>query len=159
MVSAARVKLCPAHWTGVAAAHVLTNRKLRRAGSAENGALVPFAFRPDRGRMPRERCVAILAGIVNSAALHFDGNDVSRAAVVLATGLGIELNPADLWMPSLHLVWLTLSQFSWRVKYLPTNFVIPSLACKHLPHGRREAPAQAELGRATLKIADLDLRL
>jgi hypothetical protein len=52
--------------------------------------------------MTSERFMAILAGIVDSAALHFYGNNVGRSAVVLASGLGVELNPADLWRLSLH---------------------------------------------------------
>ena len=119
VVSAAGVKLRPARGTGIPAAHILTNREFSRAGTAKDGALVPLAFRPDRRGMPCERRVAILAGIVNSAALHFDGNDVSRAAVVLATRLGIELNPADFWMPCRHWV--------GRVKHLSTDFAIPFL--------------------------------
>lgn len=41
--------------------------------------------------MAGERRVAILAGIVEAATFHLDGDDVGRPAIVLATGLYIEI--------------------------------------------------------------------
>jgi hypothetical protein len=41
--------------------------------------------------MVGERGVAVGAGIVKAATFHLDGDDVSRAVIVLATGLRIEI--------------------------------------------------------------------
>ena len=54
-------------------------------------ASVPFDLGPDFNRMARERIVAVLAGVVDAAAFHFDGNDVERGVVVEAAGLGVEV--------------------------------------------------------------------
>ena len=49
--------------------------------------LGPFTLQPHRYRMIGERLVAILAGIIKAATFHLDGDDVSRPAIMLATGL------------------------------------------------------------------------
>jgi len=76
---------------------VFANGKLCAAGSAQNGLLVEFAAWPDLDGMTGERDVAVLAGVVHAAALHFDGDNVGGRMVVQATRLRIELQPADVW--------------------------------------------------------------
>jgi hypothetical protein len=49
--------------------------------------LGPFTLQPHCYRMIGERLVAILAGIVEAATFHLDGDGVSRPAIMLATGL------------------------------------------------------------------------
>ena len=49
--------------------------------------LVPFTLRPDSYWMIGERLVAILAGIVQAATFHLDGDDVSRPVIMLTPGL------------------------------------------------------------------------
>lgn len=39
--------------------------------------------------------MAILAGVVGVATLHFDRNDVERAVVMSASGLGIQINSVN----------------------------------------------------------------
>ena len=46
----------------------------------------PFTLQPHCYRMIGEHLVAILAGIVKAATFHLDGDDVSRPAIMLATG-------------------------------------------------------------------------
>ena len=47
--------------------------------------------------MTGEHLVAILAGIVDAAALHFDGDNVRGTAVVLAASLRVEIAAAHEW--------------------------------------------------------------
>jgi hypothetical protein len=47
--------------------------------------------------MARERDMAVFAGIVGGAALHFDGDDVRLRMVVQATRLRIEIQSTNLW--------------------------------------------------------------
>jgi hypothetical protein len=42
--------------------------------------------------MVGERLVAVFASVVKAATLHLDGNDVGWPAIMLATGLGIEID-------------------------------------------------------------------
>jgi hypothetical protein len=41
--------------------------------------------------MARECVVTILAGVIDTAAFHFDGDDVEWRMVVKAAGLGVEV--------------------------------------------------------------------
>ena len=79
------------------ALEVLGDGEFGTASSAEDGRLVPFGLLPDLDGMPGQRNVAILAGVIESAALHLDGDDVGGAVVVEAAGLGIEVQSADFW--------------------------------------------------------------
>ena len=79
------------------ALEVLGDGEFGTAGSAEDGRLLPLRLRPDLDGMPGQRNVAILAGVVEAAALHLDGDDVGGAVVVEASGLGIEVQSADFW--------------------------------------------------------------
>jgi len=71
------------------------NRQLGTAGAAENGLVVPFGLRPKFDGVIGEGLVAIFAGVVGGAAFHFDGDDVGRAVVMEAAGLGIEIETAN----------------------------------------------------------------
>jgi 3-methyladenine DNA glycosylase Mpg len=48
--------------------------------------------------MAGKRDVAVFAGIIDTAALHFDGDDVRRFMVVQTTRLGIQMQSSDLWI-------------------------------------------------------------
>jgi hypothetical protein len=51
--------------------------------------------------VPRQFDVAILAGVVDPAAFHLDGDNVRRRVVVLATRLRVEADSAHTWsLPS-----------------------------------------------------------
>ena len=87
VVTAPRIELRATNRAARITMHVLENRQDRTAGAAEYSLLVPFIFRPDCYRMIGKCLVAILAGIVQAAAFHLDGDNVSRPVIVLATGL------------------------------------------------------------------------
>ncbi len=72
------------------------------AGAAENGWREPFGLRPRDEGVIAEGVVAVFAGVVSGAAFHFDGDDVGRAMVVEAAGLGIEVEAADFWNVCRH---------------------------------------------------------
>jgi hypothetical protein len=101
------------------ALQVLGDGEFGAAGSAEDGRLVPFGLRPELDGMAGESQVAILAGVIEPAAIHLDGDDVGRAVVVEAAGLGIEVEAADLWsfwghgVPGI-LSWLGTREEDWR---------------------------------------------
>ena len=57
--------------------------------------MMPFGLGPDFNGVAGESVVAIIAGVVSSAAFHFDGDDVERGVVMEAAGLGIEVEAAD----------------------------------------------------------------
>src|SRR6266403_3129439 len=78
------------------ALHVFGNRQLCAAGPTQNGFLIPFAAWPNLDGMTCERDMAVFAGIVGRAALHFDGDDVHLRMVVQATRLRIEIQSTDL---------------------------------------------------------------
>ena len=76
---------------------VLGDGEFGAAGSAEDGGLVPLGLRPDLDGMTGEGNMAILAGVVEAAALHLDGDDVCGVVVVEAAGLRIEVQSVDFW--------------------------------------------------------------
>ena len=47
--------------------------------------------------MAGERDVAVFAGVVDTAAFHFDGDDVRRLMVVQTTRLRIQMQSSDRW--------------------------------------------------------------
>ena len=49
-----------------------------------------------------ERIVALFAGVVGIAALHFDGDDVDWLVVVRAAGLSVEINSAHMGARGWH---------------------------------------------------------
>jgi hypothetical protein len=91
MVAASRVEGGMAHGANRVAFEVGGDCQLGAAGSAKNGLVVPFGLGPDFHRMSGEGVVAILAGEVDAAAFHFDGDDVERRVVVEAAGLRVEV--------------------------------------------------------------------
>ena len=91
VVATLRIELCPASRAARVTLHVLENGQHGSAGAAKHRLLVPFTLRPDRDPMAGERLVAILAGIVGTATLQLDGDNVVRSVIVLATGLRIEI--------------------------------------------------------------------
>jgi hypothetical protein len=97
VVPASRIECRGTDGAAKIALEVFANRKLCAAGSAQNGLLVEFAEWPQLDGMAGERDVAVLAGVVCAAALHFDGDDVGGRMVVQATRLGIEMQAADVW--------------------------------------------------------------
>jgi len=97
VAAASGVEGGPAGGAARVALKVLGDGEFGAAGTAEDGRLVPLGLRPDLDGMAGEGDVAILAGVIESAALHLDGDDVGGAVVVEAAGLGIEVQSADFW--------------------------------------------------------------
>jgi len=95
MVAAGGVEGSLASGAAGVALEVLGDGEFGAAGSAEDGGLVPFGLRPDLDGMTGEGNMAILAGVVEAAALHLDGDDVSEVVVVEAAGLRIEVQSVD----------------------------------------------------------------
>jgi len=81
--------------TPIAALHVLPDRQLDTANSAEDCFLIPLQLGPNFNRVIGQGFMALFASIINSTTLHFDGDDVRGAVVMLATGVGIEINTAN----------------------------------------------------------------
>jgi hypothetical protein len=97
MLPASGIKRRPASWARVSARHVPLNTHLMPASAAEHRGLTPLRPRPNPNRVPRKRLVAILAGVINPAALHFDRDNVELAPVMRAPRLRIQLHSANLW--------------------------------------------------------------
>lgn len=102
MLSAARVKCRTAVWTAIAAVHVFLNRKLMPADSAQNGSSAPLETRPHADGMTGESFVAILAGIINTAAGHLDRDDVELGVVMDASCLRVDLHASNLGARLVH---------------------------------------------------------
>ena len=96
MVSTPRIELLTASRTARFALHVLANSQLCAAGSAKYRRLVPFSFWPNLDIVIGQSGVAILARIVNPAALHFDRDDIRRSVVMCATGPRIKIDAAHI---------------------------------------------------------------
>jgi hypothetical protein len=97
VVATARVEGLVARWAARVALHVLTDGQLRAARAAEYGFLIPFVGWPNLDRMSGEGIVAILAGIVNAATFHLDGEDVRGTVIMLAAGLRVEMDATYVW--------------------------------------------------------------
>ena len=97
VVATSGIELPAAIGTRIPTPQVLMDGELCAASAAKDCFLVPFTLRPHLDRMTGERCVAILAGVIDPAALHLDGNDVGGAGPMSATGLGIEIDAAHFW--------------------------------------------------------------
>ncbi len=95
MVAAGGVEGSVAGGAAGIAMKVLGNGEFGAAGSAEDGGLVPLGLRPDLDGMAGQGRMAILASVIEAAALHPDCDNVGGAVVVEATGLGIEVQSAD----------------------------------------------------------------
>ena len=91
MILAAGVEAGSAARTKVAAVQIFLNREFIPAGSAKNGVNMPLRARPNANGMAGENFMTILAGVVDAAAGHLDGNDVELRAPVDATRLCVHL--------------------------------------------------------------------
>jgi len=78
------------------ALHILMYGQLRAAGPAKYCLLLPLALRPHLDGMSGQRFMAILARIVDPAALHLYRDDVRRPVIMLAARLRIQLDSAHI---------------------------------------------------------------
>ena len=97
VVPASRIEWGRADRAARLALQVFGNRQPCAACPTQNGFLIPFAPWPNLDGMTCERDMAVFAGIVGGAALHFDGDDVRVRMVVQATRLRIEIQSTHLW--------------------------------------------------------------
>lgn len=77
------------------AMQIFVNGQFPFAGAAQNGGLMEFGAGPDGNRVVGQGDVAVLAGVVETAAVHLDGDDVDWRVEVGAAGLRIEVKAAD----------------------------------------------------------------
>jgi len=96
VVPASRIEGGSADRAARLALHVFANRQPCAACPTQNCFLIPFAPWPNLDGMTCERDMAVFAGVVGRAALHFDGDDVRVLVVVQATRLRIEIQSTDL---------------------------------------------------------------
>src|ERR1700692_1873446 len=92
---ATRIELRSACGTAISAIHVAFDRQLDATGTAQDCRLSPLAPRPHLDRMAGEGDMTILAGVVSSATLHFDGYDIHWLVVVGAAGLRVYFDSTD----------------------------------------------------------------
>ena len=108
VIFAAGIEKSAAMRAAVAAVHVFPDRHFGAACTAKDRSNVPFLARPNLDSVARENFVALLAGVVDAAAGHPDGDDVERGAVVAAARLSIQLDSANFWSTGFHLLGLHL---------------------------------------------------
>ena len=96
VIAACRIKPSTARGAPRITFQVFANGHLRAARPAENRSLVPLLVWPGCDRMASQRYVAVLASVVDPAALHFDGHNIQRRAIVRATRLTIHFDPAHI---------------------------------------------------------------
>jgi hypothetical protein len=77
------------------AIQVLLNGHLRPACATKHGGFGPFRLWPDLDRMASQSLVAVLAGVIDTATPHLDGNNVENTPVVSAASVHIEVDSAD----------------------------------------------------------------
>jgi hypothetical protein len=77
VIPAARVERCVTERAKIAAVHIFADGEFMSARPAKNCANAPLGTRPNPDLMPGQSLVTILAGIIDTTASHFDGNDVA----------------------------------------------------------------------------------
>lgn len=77
VLSTPRIESLTTTWTPRLTVHVLADGKFRFTNATENRSLIPFCLGPDLDGVMSECGVAIFAGIVETATLHLDSDDVS----------------------------------------------------------------------------------
>jgi hypothetical protein len=102
VASTFRIELGAASRATKLALQVLVDRQLYTTGAAQFCFLAPFALGPDFDFVFGKRSMALLARIVDAAALHPDRNDVGCSVEVRAPGLRIEINPTHIWKVKSH---------------------------------------------------------
>src|SRR5262249_13109075 len=108
MMPASGIERRAARRTGVIAGKIFANAHLGAASTASHRFCAPFHFRPGPNGVPRERLVAVLAGIVEPTAFHPDSHDIELRMPMPATRLRIELEAVNL--PEHHCAILIASQ-------------------------------------------------
>ena len=102
MLAATGIKQGAAIWATVIACHIAIDAHFISASAAEHRNLIPFSLRPDLDRMASQGLVTFLAGVVDAAALHLDGDHIESGPVVSAAGLRIQIHPANFRTRKLH---------------------------------------------------------
>lgn len=97
VISTTGIELRPASGAGRFAFQILGDREFYSTGPAEYCSLVPCILRPCLDLVIGERCVAVLARIIDATALHFDRNNIGWPVIVFAASLGIYTHTEDVW--------------------------------------------------------------
>src|SRR5580700_9186557 len=95
MAAAVRIERRPAGRACVAAFEVLTDRQYRSTSTAQHRALVPFAAWPGLDRVAGQSVMTILAGVIDAATLHLDGDHVLPRSVMDAARLRIDTDATN----------------------------------------------------------------
>ena len=98
MPPAPRIKPRPTPRTSRLTLHILPNRHLQPASSAQNRPHIPLPSPPNRNSVPRQSLMTILASPVHPATPHLDRNHIRRRPVVHTPRLRIHLDPTNLWL-------------------------------------------------------------
>src|ERR1700691_5728555 len=102
MIAAARIERGVTMRASIIARPIFADGHFIPASAAEHRGLVPLLLRPDLDRMAGQSLVTLLAGVIDSTALHFDGDDVERGPIVSAAGLRIQIDSANFGARALH---------------------------------------------------------
>lgn len=102
MIAAVRIKIGGAIWALVATSQILRDAQFVSAGATDDGRLVSVRLWPKLYRVVCQCFVALLAGIIDTATFHLDGNNVEVSPVMSAPCLGIEINPVNLRVRQRH---------------------------------------------------------
>jgi hypothetical protein len=95
VILAARIETRVTIWTLGRALEVLTDGQFGAARSAKDRFLIPLLLGPNLDRVICQHHMAVFACEIKTTTLHFDRNDVRRLVVVMATGLGIDIDAKD----------------------------------------------------------------
>jgi hypothetical protein len=102
MLAAAGIKRGVTKRALIAACHIFVDGHFISASTAEHCGLGPFHLRPDLNRMVCQSQVALLAGVINAAAFHPDGNNIESSRIVSTAGLRIEIDSVNFRAQRLH---------------------------------------------------------
>jgi hypothetical protein len=95
VMAATGIELCPTGRAFVGAVQIFSNGHGRSTNTTQYGYFIALAERPSFNGMAGQRIVTVLAGIVDQAALHLDGDDIQSRVIVNAARLGIDLDATD----------------------------------------------------------------
>jgi hypothetical protein len=95
VVAARRIEKGVARGASRVGVEISVDGELGAAVAAEDGLMVPFGVGPWLDGVVGQGFVAVFAGVIDSAAFHFDGNDVERRTVMKAAGLGIKIQATN----------------------------------------------------------------
>ena len=95
MTAAPRIEPGAAGRACVLAFEIVPDAQLGATCAAHDRWRVPFGSRPNLDRVARKRVVAVLAGVIDSAALHPDGDNVQRRMPMRTACFVVQIDAAN----------------------------------------------------------------